>query len=255
MKKEKSKSWLEFRKSAPQRLKNTAGKIGRWLGKNFALTPKKTLDVLKNGLCRRNYTLLLLLAICSALAVGAALKSSLMMGLCTTAALVLCNLLLTLLGGPLPEKVSATAYAILLGRPEPIKPLHTPGYAAVEGLAMGLGFTLSISLLGAIREILGKGKLWEAPLFPPEFRPALLLVAPCGGLILLGCAVALVRHLGRSSCPPPAPTRTPPAWFTCVQDCFAFFNPPKCFRGIPIALVTAGLLAMVLMGFLGVGVQ
>lgn len=231
MKKEKSKSWQEFRQNAPNMLKSGAQKTGRWFHSSFSMEPKKALDVLKNGLVVQNPTLVLLLGMCSTLAVTTSLQNSLGMGLSTTAVLILSNLVISLLRNLIPNKIRIASYVvvvaafvtsidlllrayfpglseglgifiplivvncIILARAEAFASKHTPGYAAVDGLAMGLGFTLALSVLGIIREILGAGKLWGIPLFGPNFQPALLIVAPCGGFIVLGCLIAAVQWL------------------------------------------------------------
>lgn len=231
VKKEKSKRWLEFRQNAPTMAKERAQKTGRWFKTSFALEPKKTLDVLKNGLVLQNPTLVLLLGMCSTLAVTTSLQNSLGMGLSTTAVLVLSNLVISLLRRLIPNQIRIASYVvvvaafvtmidlllqayfpdlsqglgifvplivvncIILARAEAFASKNTPGYAAVDGLAMGLGFTLALCVLGAIREILGAGALWGMPLFGSSFQPVLLIVAPCGGFIVLGCVIALVQWL------------------------------------------------------------
>lgn len=231
MKKEKSEAWLAFRKNAPGMVKKGAKKTGHWFQKSFALERSKTFEVLKNGLVVQNPTLVLLLGMCSTLAVTTSLQNSLGMGLSTTAVLILSNLVISLLRNLIPNKIRIASYVvvvaafvtsidlllqayfpglseglgifiplivvncIILARAEAFASKHTPGYAAVDGLAMGLGFTLALSVLGVIREILGAGKLWGIPLFGPGFQPVLLIVAPCGGFIVLGCLIAAVQWL------------------------------------------------------------
>ncbi len=231
MKKEKSKGWMEFRQNAPDIAKKKTQKTGHWFRESFALEPKKTLDVLKNGLVLQNPTLVLLLGMCSTLAVTTSLQNSLGMGLSTTAVLILSNLVISLLRKLIPSQIRIASYVvvvaafvtvidlllqayfpelskslgifiplivvncIILARAEAFASKHTPGYAAVDGLAMGLGFTMALCVLGTIRELLGAGKLWGMPLFGPNFQPVLLIVAPCGGFIVLGCVIALVQWL------------------------------------------------------------
>ena len=231
VKKAKSEGWMELRRNAPSLAKTGAQKAGRWFRGNFAMEPRKAFDVLKNGLVTQNPTLVLLLGMCSTLAVTTSLKNSVGMGLSTTAVLVLSNLVISLLRRRIPNQIRIASYVvvvaafvtsidlllqaylpalseglgifiplivvncIILARAEAFASKHTPGYAALDGLAMGLGFTLALSLLGAIREILGAGKLWGIPLFGSRFQPVLLLVAPCGGFIILGCLIALVQWI------------------------------------------------------------
>ena len=82
---------------------------------------------------------------------------------------------------------------IILARAEAFASKHTPGYAAMDGLAMGLGFTASLSILGVVRELLGSGTLWGVSVLGEGFQPMLLVVAPCGGFIVLGCVIAVAQ--------------------------------------------------------------
>lgn len=231
MKKEKSKGWIKFRRNAPALLKKNAKKTGRWFRDSFSMEPNKVLALFKNGLVLQNPTLVLLLGMCSTLAVTTSLKNGLGMGVSTTAVLILSNFVISLLRKRIPNQIRIASYVvvvaafvtsidlllqayfptlseglgifiplivvncIILARAEAFASKHTPGYAAVDGLAMGLGFTMALGVLGAVREVLGAGKLWGVPLFGAQFQPVLLLVAPCGGFIVLGCLIALAQWL------------------------------------------------------------
>ena len=231
MKKEKSKGWVEFRQNAPAKLKSGLGRAGGWLRRGFAMEPRKVGEIFKNGLVLQNPTLVLLLGMCSTLAVTTSLKNAVCMGLSTTAVLLCSNLVISLLRHWIPRQIRIACYVvvvasfvsvidlllqaylpglsqslgifiplivvncIILARAEMFASKHAPGYAAMDGLAMGLGFTLALSVMGTIREILGAGKLWGVPLFGEGFQPVLLIVAPCGGFIVLGCVIAAVQWI------------------------------------------------------------
>lgn len=151
------------------------------------------------------------------------------MGLSTTAVLLCSNLVISLLRHWIPKQIRIACYVvvvasfvtivdlllqaylpalseslgifiplivvncIILARAEAFASKHTPGYAAMDGLAMGLGFTASLSILGVVRELLGSGTLWGVSVLGEGFQPMLLVVAPCGGFIVLGCVIAVAQ--------------------------------------------------------------
>ena len=229
MKKEPSRGWIELRENAPAIAKNTLRRAGGWARRSFRMDRRRVLDIFKNGLVVQNPTLVLLLGMCSTLAVTTSLQNAVGMGLSTAAVLTLSNLFISLLRNVIPGKIRIASYVvvvaafvsvidlllqaylpglsqslgifiplivvncIILARAEMFASRHAPGYAAMDGLAMGLGFTLALSVMGAIREILGAGKLWGVPLFGEGFQPVLLIVAPCGGFLVLGCVIAAVQ--------------------------------------------------------------
>ena len=229
MKKEKSKGWLEFRRNAPGMMKSGLKRAGGWFGRSFGMEPGKAAQIFKNGLVLQNPTLVLLLGMCSTLAVTTSLKNAVCMGLSTTAVLLCSNLVISLLRHWIPKQIRIACYVvvvasfvtivdlllqaylpalsdalgifvplivvncIILARAEAFASKHTPGYAAMDGLAMGLGFTASLSILGVIRELLGSGTLWGVSVLGEGFQPVLLIVAPCGGFIVLGCVIAAVQ--------------------------------------------------------------
>ncbi|MEG1857253.1 MAG: Rnf-Nqr domain containing protein, partial [Pseudoflavonifractor sp.] len=234
MKKQPSKAWLEFRQNAPAYLKKWTRQAGSWLHECFRLEKHQTLQACRDGFWLRSPAAVALLVLCTALPLGASLRGALRGGLCLTAALLAASLL----------------WGCLQRRQE--KRLR-PGPALMRGLTMGLGLTLALALLGGVREVLGSGSIWGVPILPGRFPPVLLLAAPCGGLMLLGCLGALARQLQRRRHLPRLGTYLPrlqgplfaAAWQTLEQiPC------PKPFRGVPILLVGAGLVLMVAGGFL-----
>ena len=210
-------------------MKSGVRRAGGWLGRSFGMESGKVAQIFKNGLVLQNPTLVLLLGMCSTLAVTTSLKNAVCMGLSTTAVLLCSNLVISLLRHWIPKQIRIACYVvvvasfvtivdlllqaylpalseslgifiplivvncIILARAEAFASKHTPGYAAMDGLAMGLGFTASLSILGVVRELLGSGTLWGVSVLGEGFQPMLLVVAPCGGFIVLGCVIAAAQ--------------------------------------------------------------
>ena len=110
----------------------------------------------------------------------------------TAAGLVLQACFPSLTGGAPLFLLPAAVNAAMLARRGAFSRRFTPGYAAVDGLAAGIGFTIALAALSALRELLGRGTLWGAAL-PGDLPPVLLAATPCGGLLLLACLAALIR--------------------------------------------------------------
>lgn len=232
MKKEPSKGWQEFRKNLPTRTKQWVGRAAHGLKHNFIMEPKVALAALKSGLVNGNPTLALLLILSAALMETASLKGGLCVGLATTVVLLLSRVTLALLAPRVPGRARlwvsllavtlfataadlilraalptvwagaglllplAVAGGLLLARGEAAASGQTSGYVALESLSMGLGFTLALSVLGALREVLGGGTLWGVGLFGGEAPPVPLPAHPGGGFFLLGLLALLVRWAG-----------------------------------------------------------
>ena len=227
MKKEKTEGWTAFRQEAPGRLRAFGSAALRWLRDSFSMEPGRVARLFRRGLALRNPAVVLLLLAAAVLPCSATLPGGLGTGLAMTAVLVCTNLagailrplaspalripcyliaaaaILTAAGLVLQAcfpgltgcaplfLLPAAVNAALLARRGAFSRRFTPGYAAVDGLAAGIGFTVALSVLSALREMLGRGTLWGSPL-PGELPPVLLAAAPCGGL-LLACLAALVR--------------------------------------------------------------
>lgn len=193
-------------------------------------------EIFFNGLIFQNPILVLFLGMCSTLAVSTSLTNALGMGLSTTMVLICSNVVISLLRKAIPKEVRIACYVvviagfvtivelclkaflpalseslglfiplivvncIILGRAEAFASKETPGYAALDGLSMGLGFTAALSIMGFIRELLGSGSILGHEVLP--FK-AILIAAPCGGFLVLGTLVAIVQYLRTR--PPKAP--------------------------------------------------
>ncbi len=192
----------------------------------------KTLFELTKGLVRENPTFRLVLGLCPTLAVTTSVPNGIGMGLAATFVLVCSNVVISSLRNVIPEKVHIPCYivviaslvtilemlmqaytpglyvslgifiplivvnCIILGRAEAFAAKHPVLLSAADGLGMGLGFTLSLTLVSAVRAGLG--------------HVALLAILPPGGFLVLGCLLALMNHLQnvrarRRGLPPPSP--------------------------------------------------
>ncbi|MGN0775973.1 MAG: Rnf-Nqr domain containing protein, partial [Candidatus Ventricola sp.] len=84
---------------------------------------------------------------------------------------------------------------IIFGRAEAFAFKNKPIPAIVDGLGMGIGFTIAITLISAVRELFGAGTLLGVQVMPAGYMPMDLLVKPAGGFIVLGLMLALMNKL------------------------------------------------------------
>lgn len=228
MKKEQSKGWLEFRENAPGMLRNGLRRLGGWFKAGFSVPRGRILDDLRESLTLRRPAILLLLVFCAAFEGMANLRASLALGLAAAAVLTLTQLAAALPGrrvrgagraavtvnlgagftllaglaldalapqttealGPALPMLAVFVLALTCAREE-----RRPGEAALDGLLSGLGATAYLCLLGALRELLGSGSLWGAPLLAGRFPAVLQVNSPAGGFLLLGLLLALAQGL------------------------------------------------------------
>lgn len=191
----------------------------------------KPLDIIRNGIVTENPTFVLLLGMCPTLATTSSAANGLAMGLATTFVLICANSVISLIKGLIPDAVRIPSYivviagfvtvvqmlmqaympglyaslglfiplivvnCIVLGRAEAVAAKFGVLHSALDGVGIGLGFTLSLTLLGLVRELLGTGKFFGAiSLFPEEYGSLLFILAP-GAFIVLGYLVAIVNTL------------------------------------------------------------
>lgn len=179
------------------------------------------------GIVKENPTLVGLLGMCPTLAVTATVKGSLGMGLSTMFVLICSNLLISLIKNLIPKSVRLPAYiviiagfvtivklilarflppvsellgvyldlitvnCIILGRAEMFASKNKPLASVLDGLGMGIGFTLALFLMGTFREIIGAGS-WFGLDIPFITNPVTLIARPAGGFFTLGIIIALV---------------------------------------------------------------
>lgn len=188
------------------------------------------LEILINGLVKENPTFVLLLGMCPTLGTTSSAINGMSMGLATMAVLICSNFVISALRNLIPDKVHIPCYivviaafvtvvqlvlqayapaiyetlglfiplivvnCIVLGRAESFAAKNTPGDSAMDGIGIGLGFTIALTLIGAVREILGTGMIFGVKLFPEEFGALTFVLAP-GAFITLGFLVAVFNKV------------------------------------------------------------
>ncbi len=192
------------------------------------------LKELTRGIIRENPTFRLVLGMCPTLATTTSLENGLGMGLAATFVLVCSNMAISAIRKLVPDKVRIPCYivviasfvtvvdllmqaytpaltqklgifiplivvnCIILGRAEAFASKNNVLYSMADGLGMGLGFTLALSIIAIVREIIGNGSItvWGDLAFQfPVANPAVLVILPAGGFITLGCLLALINHV------------------------------------------------------------
>ena len=192
----------------------------------------KYIERLYNGIIKENPTLILMLGMCPTLAVSTQAINGIGMGLSTTAVLVLSNLVISLLRKIIPDQVRLPAYivivaslvtvtellieaylpdiysalgifiplivvnCIILGRAEAYANKHTPGLAVMDGIGMGVGFTIALTLAGCIREILGSGTCFGAQVLPETVEPIGIFVQPPGAFLVIALFIIIMNAIG-----------------------------------------------------------
>ena len=190
----------------------------------------KALNTVLNGILRENPVFALVLGMCPTLATTTSAINGMSMGLATTFVLICSNVVISLLKNLIPDKVRIPAFivviatfvtmvqlliqayvpavydklglfiplivvnCIVLGRAEAFAAKNTVGLSALDGLGMGLGFSLALTLIGAVRELLGKGSLFGMNLYSETYGMLIFVLAP-GAFIVLGYLMALVQKL------------------------------------------------------------
>lgn len=209
----------------------------------------KYLGYFTNGIVKENPVLRLVLGTCPTLAVTTAAINGIGMGLSATLVLVCSNLVISLLRNVIPDKVRIPAFitiiagfvsvvqmlvkaflpsidkalgiylplivvnCIILARAEMFASKNSVFPSVLDGLGMGVGFTAVLTLMGAVRELLGAGTLFSLPVTANFISPMIIFLLPPGGFFVFGMLVAAsnaiakkngkkaVTHLGCESCP------------------------------------------------------
>ena len=191
------------------------------------------LKVILNGIITENPTFVLLLGMCPTLGTTSSAINGMSMGLATMFVLICSNIVISAVKNLIPDMVRIPAYivviatfvtvvqmcmqafvpalyatlglfiplivvnCIVLGRAEAFAAKNGVVASACDGIGIGLGFTLALTLLGACRELLGTGKLFNLPLVPEEYGSLIFVLAP-GAFIVLGYLVAIVNKLRKA---------------------------------------------------------
>ncbi|MDE6197652.1 MAG: electron transport complex subunit E [Muribaculaceae bacterium] len=190
----------------------------------------KALQVIGDGLIRRNPTFVLILGMCPTLGTTSSALTGMSMGLATLLVLICSNTVISMLKHLIPDKVRIPAFivviasfvtvvqmvmqawfpslysalgifiplivvnCILLGRAEAFASRNSVWLSACDGVGIGLGFTAALTLTGAVRELLGTGAIFNMQLYSADFGALLFVLAP-GAFIVLGLLIALFNRL------------------------------------------------------------
>ena len=184
-----------------------------------------------NGVIKENPTLVLMLGMCPTLAVTTSAVNGFGMGVSTLVVLVMSNLVISALRKVIPDAVRLPAYivivaslvtvvellmeayvpdiydalgiyiplivvnCIILGRAEAYASKNPPLLSAMDGLGMGLGFTISLSVIGLIRELLGAGTVFGMQVMPSAYKPIAIFIKAPGAFLVLAVLVIIMNSL------------------------------------------------------------
>ena len=159
------------------------------------------IQIIKNGIVKENPTFVLMLGMCPTLATTTSAMNGMSMGLATMAVLICTNFVISCLKSITPDKVRIPVFiplivvnCVILGRAEAFAAKNSPLASLFDGIGIGLGFTLGLTLLGICRELLGAGSIFGFVLLPETYN-ILLFVLPPGAFIMLGFLIAIVNKL------------------------------------------------------------
>lgn len=188
--------------------------------------------ILYNGLVKENPTFVLLLGMCPTLGTTSSAINGMSMGLATMAVLIASNLIISVIKNLVPDMVRIPSYivviaslvtllqmfmqaytpevykalglfiplivvnCVILGRAEAFAAKHGPVESIFDGIGIGLGFTVALTMLGAIRELLGTGKVFGAELYSENYGMLVFVLAP-GAFIALGYLIAIVKKVAK----------------------------------------------------------
>ena len=192
----------------------------------------RNIKILINGVVKDNPVFVLLLGMCPTLATTSSAINGMSMGLATMFVLICSNVVISLLKNLIPDLVRIPAFivviatfvtivemvmnayvpaladslgifiplivvnCIVLGRAEAFAAKNNILSSLFDGIGIGLGFTLALTVLGVVREFIGSGKMFSISLFPDDFGITLFVLAP-GAFIALGYLVAIFNKLQR----------------------------------------------------------
>ena len=195
------------------------------------MSNKSKLSIITNGIIKENPVLVLLIGTCPTLATSSSASNGLGMGLSTTAVLIAANVVISLLRKVIPDKVRIPCYivviagfvtvvqflleayvpalykslglfiplivvnCIILGRAEAFANKNTVFDSALDGIGMGLGFTLTLTVMGTVRELLGAGTWFGMTVFGSWFTPIGFFNLAPGGFFVFGVLIAVLNVL------------------------------------------------------------
>ena len=190
------------------------------------------LKIIWNGIIKNNPTFVLVLGMCPTLGTTTSAENGMGMGLATMAVLILSNLVISLVKNIIPDKVRIPAFiviiasfvtiiqmlmqafvpalyaslgvfiplivvnCIILGRAEAFASKNNPFDSMLDGIGIGLGFTLSLTVVGAVREMLGSGAVFGYNFGIGDYMPLIFVLAP-GAFLVLGYLMVLFNKLAK----------------------------------------------------------
>ena len=191
--------------------------------------------VFTKGIYKENPVFRLALGLCPTLAVTTSVENGIGMGIAASMVLVSSNLIISLVRNLVPRKIRIPIFiviiatfvtivemlmqayypalfkalgifvplivvnCIILGRAEAFASKNNVIMSLVDGIGMGIGFTLSLIIISGIREIIGNGTFYGLPVTPAQFQPALLMVLPPGAFLTLGFVLGFFNWLDMRS--------------------------------------------------------
>lgn len=196
---------------------------------------ERNIELLSNNLVKENPVLKLILGTCPSLAITYTAGNGLGLGLIATVVLVLTNTVVSLFHSMIPESVKVPCYitiiagfvsmmdliteayfpilnqslgiflplivvnCLILGRAQDFAEKNTVLDSALDGFSMGISFTGTLTLLGIIREILGRGTCFGFNVFPAFLEPFTIMSTAPGGFFVFGLLMALVSYLNQKN--------------------------------------------------------
>ena len=197
---------------------------------NITIKNNNFINIVYNGLIKENPIFVLMLGMCPTLATSTSLSNALGMGIATTFVLIMSNVIISLLRNIIPEKMRIPSYivivatfvtivqllmqayfsnlynalgiyiplivvnCIILGRAESFASKNSVFDSLADGIGMGIGFTVGLSLISIIREFLGKGSFYNIPIAPSDYNITIFVLAP-GAFLVLAFLIAIQNFL------------------------------------------------------------
>ncbi|MBE9535962.1 MAG: electron transport complex subunit E [Proteobacteria bacterium] len=188
-------------------------------------------DIIKKGIWTENPVFIQLLGMCPLLAVTTSAENGFAMGVASTFVLICANIVVSLVRDFIPSKVRIPCYIVIiasfvtitdlvmagyffqlhkslglfiplivvncmiLGRSEGFASKNNLGRSIVDGVSVGLGFTLALVILGGVRELLGNGSIFGASILGDSYMPLIVMILPPGAFIALGFIIAFFNKI------------------------------------------------------------
>lgn len=193
----------------------------------------KKLKTLTSGLIADNPIFVQLIGMCPTLGVTTSATNGFAMGLATTIVLLGSNVVVSALKKVIPDKIRIPSFVVIiatfvtvigmmlkaflpeldktlgifiplivvncliLGRAEAFASKNSVSDSALDGIGMGLGFTLALTILGIVREVLGSGSVFGVNILGAAYKPALIMILPPGAFFALGLIIGLINFMNK----------------------------------------------------------